>query len=161
MDDEQLKALRDNGGVIQVVAFNSYLKCQAESPERQQALAALRQEFGGDRGGEGRRAEFQKKMAEIDRQFPPAPRATVQDLVNHIDYVVKLIGLQHVGISSDFDGGGGVTGWNNASETMNVTLELVRRGYTEEQIGQLWSGNLLRVMEQVDKIGTQLRGGAS
>jgi membrane dipeptidase len=161
MDDEQLKALRDNGGVIQVVAFNSYLKCQTESPERQQALAALRQEFGGDRGGEGRRAEFQKKMAEIDRQFPPAPRATVQDLVNHIDYVVKLIGLQHVGISSDFDGGGGVTGWNNASETMNVTLELVRRGYTEEQIGQLWSGNLLRVMEQVDKIGTQLRGGAS
>ncbi len=63
--------------------------------------------------------------------------------MNHIDYIVKLIGLDHVGISSDFDGGGGVDGWNDASETFNVTLELVRRGYTEEQVGKLWSGNLL------------------
>lgn len=161
LDDEQLKALRDNGGVVQVVAFNSYLKCQAESPARQKALAALRQEFGGDRGGESRRAEFQQRMAAIDREFPAAPRATISDLANHIDYIVKLIGLDHVGISSDFDGGGGVTGWSNASETFNVTLELVRRGYTEDQIGKLWSGNLLRVMEQVERIGAELRGGAS
>jgi dihydrodipicolinate synthase/N-acetylneuraminate lyase len=71
----------------------------------------------------------------------------VADFVNHIDYLVKKIGIDHVGISSDFDGGGGVTGWNGADETFNVTLELVRRGYTEEQIGKLWSGNLLRVMD--------------
>ena len=62
---------------------------------------------------------------------------------------MKKIGIDHVGISSDFDGGGGVEGWDNAAETGNVTLELVRRGYTEQQIGQMWSGNLLRVMDRV------------
>ena len=81
----------------------------------------------------------------------------MKDFVDHIDYAVKLIGLDHVGISSDFDGGGGVAGWNDASETFNVTLELVRRGYTEEQIGKLWSGNLLRVMEQVEKVAKNLQ----
>jgi membrane dipeptidase len=73
----------------------------------------------------------------------------VKDFVDHIDYAVKLIGIDHVGISSDFDGGGGVEGWSGADETFNVTLELVRRGYTEEQIAKIWSGNLLRVMDQV------------
>jgi membrane dipeptidase len=82
----------------------------------------------------------------------------VAEFVNHIDYAVKLIGIDHVGISSDFDGGGGVTGWNDASETFNVTLELVRRGYTEEQIARLWSGNLLRVMEQVEEHAGRQRG---
>jgi membrane dipeptidase len=97
------------------------------------------------------RAEIQKKLEALNAKFPPPPRANVKDFVDHIDYIVKTIGLDHVGISSDFDGGGGVEGWNDASETFNVTLELVRRGYTEEQIGKIWSGNLLRVMEQVQK----------
>ena len=70
---------------------------------------------------------------------------------------MKKIGIDHVGISSDFDGGGGVDGWSDASETFNVTLELVRRGYTEEQIGKIWSGNLLRVMDQVQKIAAQMK----
>ena len=91
-------------------------------------------------------------MQEIDTNFPPPPRATVKDFVNHIDHIVKLIGLDHVGISSDFDGGGGVEGWNDAGETFNVTLDLVRRGYSEEQIAKLWSGNLLRVMAEVEKV---------
>jgi microsomal dipeptidase-like Zn-dependent dipeptidase len=81
----------------------------------------------------------------------------VADFVNHIDYLVKKIGIDHVGISSDFDGGGGVTGWNSASETFNVTLELVRRGYTEEQISKLWSGNLLRVWGEVEKVARTLQ----
>jgi membrane dipeptidase len=98
-------------------------------------------------------------MAELDKKFPGDPRATVADFVNHIDYLVKKIGLDHVGISSDFDGGGGVTGWNGAEETFNVTLELVRRGYTEEQIGKLWSGNLLRVMADVQRIAKQIQSG--
>jgi membrane dipeptidase len=106
---------------------------------------------------EDKRAEFEKKMAEIDAKFPPATRANVQDFVNHIDYAVKLIGIDHVGISSDFDGGGGIDGWNSAAEAFNVTLELVRRGYTEEQIGKLWSGNLLRVWGEVQKVGEKLR----
>ena len=96
-------------------------------------------------------------MAQVDSQFPPPPRATVKDFVDHIDYAVKLIGVDHVGISSDFDGGGGVDGWNQASETFNVTLELVRRGYTEEQIAKMWSGNLLRVMRQVEKVAAGLQ----
>ncbi|MBM4187544.1 MAG: membrane dipeptidase [Gemmatimonadetes bacterium] len=161
LDDDQLRALKQNGGVVQVVAFNSYLKCQTETPERQQAIASLRREIGNPSGSEERMAAYRARMAEIDRQFPPPPRATVKDLVDHIDYAVKLIGLDHVGISSDFDGGGGVTGWSNASETMNVTVELVRRGYTEEQIAKLWSGNLLRVMEQAELVGRRLRGDAS
>ena len=83
-----------------------------------------------------RRADYDKRLAEIDAKLPPAPRANVKDFVNHIDYAVKLIGIDHVGISSDFDGGGGIDGWNSAAEAFNVTLELVRRGYTEEQIGK-------------------------
>jgi microsomal dipeptidase-like Zn-dependent dipeptidase len=69
----------------------------------------------------------------------------------------EKIGLDHVGISSDFDGGGGVDGWNDASETFNVTLELVRRGYTEEEIGKLWSGNLLRVLDEVQEVAQKLQ----
>jgi membrane dipeptidase len=177
MDDEQLQALKKNGGVIQTVAFNGYVKiAPPPSTERTGALAALRKEFGitgggpggggggggGGRGGgggaalaklpEADRARYEKRLAEIDVKFPAPPRATVKDFINHIDYIVKLIGLDHVGISSDFDGGGGVDGWNDASETFNVTLELVRRGYTEPQIAKLWSGNLLRVMAEVEKV---------
>jgi membrane dipeptidase len=176
MDDEQLMALKKNGGVIQTVAFNGYVKiAPPPSAERTAALAALRKEFGLPPGGGGgggggsagggtgagagamaalsaeRRTEYQRRLNDLDARLPPPPRANVADFVNHIDYLVKLIGLDHVGISSDFDGGGGVDGWNDASETFNVTLELVRRGYTDEQIGKLWSGNLLRVMAQVEK----------
>jgi membrane dipeptidase len=171
MDDEQLLALKKNGGVIQTVAFNGYVKIAPPPSEaRTAAIAALRKEFGlpaaGQGGGGGgggaaaaamaklppeRRAEYEKRLAMIDFKMPPPPRANVRDFVTHIDYLVNLIGLDHVGISSDFDGGGGVDGWNDASETFNVTLELVRRGYSEEQIAKLWSGNLLRVMEEVQK----------
>ena len=77
-------------------------------------------------------------------------------LVNHIDYLVQKIGIEHVGISSDFDGGGGIGGWSDASETFNVTLELVKRGYTEDEIDMLWSGNLLRVLDEVDAVAQTL-----
>jgi len=215
MDDEQLLALKKNGGVIQVVGFASYVK--TDSKERIDALAKLRDEFGlqapggrggggggggrgrggagggdaaaprpcpvenaaggaaaqgrrgggGGRGGRGnaaldaltpeRRAEYDKRLAELDAKLPPAGRANVKDFVNHIDYAVKLIGIDHVGISSDFDGGGGIDGWNSAAEAFNVTLELVRRGYSEEQIGKLWSGNLLRVWGEVEKVAQKLQ----
>jgi membrane dipeptidase len=83
--------------------------------------------------------------------------ATVADFVDHIDYAVERVGLDHVGISSDFDGGGGIEGWRDASQTLNVTVELVRRGYTEAQIGQLWSGNLLRVWRQVEQVAARMQ----
>ena len=176
LDDEQLLALKKNGGVIQTVAFATYVK-ETATPARAQALDSLRKEFGlpagtplggrRGRGGRGRGtlsqlpperlAELQKKLAEVDQAYPPLPEPTVADFVDHIDYIVKKIGIDHVGISSDFDGGGGVTGWNDASETFNVTLELVRRGYTEPQIAKIWSGNLLRVMEQVAKVAAQIQ----
>ena len=162
MDDEQLAALKKNGGVIQTVAFDSYVKIKPpDSPARAEALAALRKEFqtqgGGGNLADDVRAKFRARMAEVDKAFPPAPRATVADFVNHIDYLVKKIGIDHVGIASDFDGGGGVEGWNSADETFNVTLELVRRGYTQEQIGKLWSGNLLRVMDQVEQVARDIQ----
>ena len=94
--------------------------------------------------------------AEVNSVAPPVD---VSDVADHIDYLVNLIGLEHVGISSDFDGGGGVEGWNDASETFNVTLELVRRGYTEQQIGMLWSGNLLRVLDEVQAVAAEIQAG--
>jgi membrane dipeptidase len=106
-----------------------------------------------------RRAEFERRMARIDRQYPAAGRATVKDYVDHIDYAVKLMGIDHVGIASDFDGGGGIDGWNSAAETFNVTLELVRRGYTEEQIAKIWSGNLLRVWGEAERVAREIQAG--
>jgi len=103
-----------------------------------------------------KKEEYKNRLAVIDTQYP-AVRANVSDFVNHIDYAVKLIGIDHVGISSDFDGGGGIDGWNSAAEAFNVTLELVRRGYTEEQIEKLWSGNLLRVWAEVEKVARKLQ----
>jgi membrane dipeptidase len=108
LDDETLERLAEDGGVVQIVAFNAYLG-DGESP-------------------------------------------TVSDLVDHIDYAVDLIGIEHVGISSDFGGGGGIEGWNNAGETPNVTAELVARGYSPEAIGMLWSGNLLRVWREAERV---------
>jgi membrane dipeptidase len=164
MDDEQLLALKKSGGVIQTVAFDGYVKIKpADSPERTAAIAKLRLEMGVQGGAqtqpEATRNEFRRRMADLDKQFPPPPMATVSDFVDHIDYLVKKIGIDHVGISSDFDGGGGVKGWNGAEETFNVTLELVRRGYTEEQVGKIWSGNLLRVMDEVQKAAADIQAG--
>jgi membrane dipeptidase len=171
MDDEQLQALKKTGGVIQVVAYSSFIKTtKPDSAERAAALAAARKDFNlPEPTGPGQRARFQAaltrmavdqraeyetKLAEIDKQHPGDPPVSLKDFIDHVDYAVQLIGIDHVGISSDFDGGGGVIGWNDASETFNVTLELVRRGYTEQQIEKLWSGNLLRVMEDVQRIAT-------
>jgi membrane dipeptidase len=178
LDDEQLLALKKNGGVAQMVALSAYVKTpKPDSPERAAAIAALRKELGlppagggpgGPPGGGARgfagmtdelRATYRARLAEINKRLPGDPPATVKEFVDHIDYAVKKIGIDHVGIASDFDGGGGITGWNDASETFNVTLELVRRGYTEEQIGKIWSGNLLRVMAKVDEVGQTLREG--
>jgi membrane dipeptidase len=102
------------------------------------------------------RATFDEKRKEIEARFPAA---TVSDFVDHVDHAVEVMGIDHVGISSDFDGGGGIEGWNDASETFNVTHELVRRGYTEEQIEKLWSGNLLRVWREVERVAAELQGG--
>ena len=147
LDDEQLRAIRDNGGVAQMVAFRRYIgEMPAEVNEGQRALAV---ELGLDTPA-GRAAAtpetfaaFQAGMAQLRAQYGDVDIAVLAD---HIDHAVAVAGIEHVGISSDFDGGGGVGGWENASETPAVTAELLARGYTPEQIGMLWSGNVLRVM---------------
>ncbi|MEO7457293.1 MAG: membrane dipeptidase, partial [Gemmatimonadaceae bacterium] len=211
LDDEQLRALGKNGGVVQLVAFRSYVKCDpTTTAERTTALSALNTEYGimpparaaggGGRGAGGaprgpqpgvagsacaapsaagafrnpaaiavdslvaalptdRRAQYLRRQAAINERYPVAAGATVKDYVDHIDYVVKLIGIDHAGISSDFDGGGGVEGYNCALEAINVTKEMVRRGYTEEQIDKIWSGNLLRVLSEVEKTAKRIQSG--
>ena len=89
-----------------------------------------------------------------DREDPPA---NMDDFMDHIDYMVEKIGIDHVGISSDFDGGGGIIGWEDASETMNVTSALRERGYSESEIAKLWGGNLLRVLNEVQEIAAKLQ----
>ncbi|MCC5793239.1 MAG: dipeptidase [Chromatiales bacterium] len=151
LTDEELKAIRDSGGVVQVVAFDTYLRAPPE--QKTAALRALREAFGirdfpdFARLSREQLAEYRLKADEIELRWP---KATVSDLVDHIDYAVELIGVDHVGISSDFNGGGGILGWDDASQTFNVTLELVRRGYSDEDIEKIWGGNLLRVMEAVE-----------
>jgi membrane dipeptidase len=151
MDDETLRALRDNGGVIQIVALDGYVK--VDPPEKTEAVDALREEMGIQSRGDWQaltdsaRGAYEERMEEIEDRWPGPD---VADFVDHIDYAVDLIGIDHVGISSDFDGGGGITGWNDASETVNVTAELLRRGYSDEEIEKLWGGNLLRVWGEVE-----------
>ena len=169
LDDEQLLALKKTAGVIQIVAYGGFVKTpKPDSPDRKAALAALRGEFNLPDPADPRlrgsfhsiltrmpveqRARYDERLAAINNEQPGDPPATVRDFVKHIDYAVSLLGIEHVGIASDFDGGGGIAGWDDASETFNVTLELVRRGYSEAQIEKLWGGNMLRVMEDVQRI---------
>ncbi|MBL7473329.1 dipeptidase [Robertkochia sediminum] len=176
LDDEQLQWIKENGGVVQTVAFSNYVdtkKHQAYNEKLNAMLAEKAEEAGFtllDRSearqlpAEERSAYYAKYMdfrasmkEEIDAFAIANNPVDVSDFVDHIDYLVEKIGLKHVGISSDFDGGGGVYGWNDASETFNVTLELVKRGYTEEEIRQLWGENLLRVMGEVEQVAASLQ----
>lgn len=160
LSDAELEALKANGGVIQCVAFASYVK---DASDRTQFIVKTRAELGlaaqqrsravdGSPETKEKMAELRKRMRAYDATYD---KASVKHFADHIDYAVKKIGVDHVAISSDFDGGGGVEGWNSAAETFNVTLELVRRGYTEEQIRKIWSGNTLRVLRAVEKVAAE------
>lgn len=146
LDDEQLRKIAEVGGVAQMVALGAYVKLP--SPAQKAAREALDSEFG-DRAtwDQAKRDRYGERRAEITAM---APEANVADFVDHIDHAVKIAGIGHVGIASDFDGGGGIVGWQDASETQNVTAELVKRGYSETDIAKIWGGNLLRVMEAVE-----------
>jgi membrane dipeptidase len=150
--DEQLKALAKNGGVIQIVALGGFLKLGVY--ERRKAINILKKEL--DDGGINNK-QFQERMKEIDAKYPSA---NLVDFVDHIEHAVKVAGIDHVGIGSDFDGGGGVTGFNDHSEALNVTIELVKRGYSAEDIFKIWGGNLLRVWREVEKVARDLHKGA-
>ena len=176
LDNEQLELIKANGGVVQTVAFGAYLKAEKHKrfTEAKQALEKQKsQEFDFHllSTSQERALEFKellkyqnrynrfsksikKEMQLLKQQTPPVD---VADFVDHIDYMVEKIGINHVGISSDFDGGGGIEGWQDASETFNVTFELVKRGYTKKEIEKLWGGNLLRVLEEVEMVAKSLQ----
>lgn len=177
LDDEQLQWLKQNGGVVQVVALDDYLninkmntrnkkiisiqKQVADSlgvkwyASKEEVMALKPQEQNDFFGYYKKVLDLANAKANKIEGFPP--NVNVADLVDHIDYIVEKIGIEHVGISSDFDGGGGIEGWNDASETFNVTLELVKRGYTEEEIDLIWGGNLLRVLDEVQAYANTLK----
>ncbi len=178
LDNEQLQWMKENGGVVQTVAFKSYLNTE-KNEKREEKEREIRKKIIEEAGlpwmerselralPTAQRAEMFEKYASLQPIFkerikeainlPPA--VDVGDFVDHIDYLIEKMGINHVGISSDFDGGGGIKGWEDASETMNVTMELVKRGYTEEQIEKLWSGNLLRVLDEVQAVAQKLQQG--
>ncbi|MGB5498289.1 MAG: dipeptidase [Maribacter sp.] len=175
LDDDQLKMLKENGGVVQTVAFSSYLN--SEKSDRLSAyMKSIYSKVADSLGIDWyERSQFSslsdaqkdafmenypkvmkiaKDLVKTKKDVPES--VNVADFVDHIDYMVKLIGIDHVGISSDFDGGGGIEGWSDASETMNVTAELIHRGYSESEIEKLWGGNLLRVLDEVQAVAAKI-----
>lgn len=157
LDDEQLLALKEFNGVAQIVALDAYVKPYTE--EQNAFREGLRAELGLSTPEE-REAALPELLATYEARLKGMwdiePRATVADFVDHIDHAVKVAGIDHVGIASDFDGGGGIDGWEDASQTLNVTRELVARGYSEADIAKIWSGNLLRVLADVEKTAAGL-----
>ena len=171
--------LKKNGGVVQTVAFRNYVNSEKHAAFRE-ASSKIEEEIAEEMGFEMVSRDSMRQMStetrdeyfalyrEMQEKARPrieqeteetAPSVNVADFVDHLDYMVDLIGIEHVGISSDFDGGGGVKNWMDASETLNVTIELVKRGYTEEQIEMIWSGNLLRVLDEVQKVAEGIQAG--
>ncbi|MBL8642921.1 MAG: membrane dipeptidase, partial [Rhodospirillaceae bacterium] len=147
------KAIAAKGGVVHIVAFNSYLK--NPPPEQQAELAAIEKKYGLKTFTEAfsklpkdKLPDFQNEMAEYRAKWPGA---TVADMADSIDYAVKLIGIDHVGVSTDMEHSGGVVGYKTAAEAEGLTRELVKRGYSERDIGKIWSGNFLRVWAEVEK----------
>ena len=157
LDDDMLKKLAENGGVIQMCILSSYVKKDKPNPEREAAFLALREKYKNynDLSDEERKKARDEWNA-MDEQYPQK-LATVADVVDHIDHIVKVAGIDHVGIGTDFDGGGAVEDCFDVSEMGNITLELVKHGYTEEQIRKIWGGNIMRVMAEVDKVAKEMQ----
>ncbi|WP_030131478.1 pyoverdine-tailoring dipeptidase-like protein PvdM [Pseudomonas sp. QTF5] len=163
LSDKELQLIKNSGGVVQVVGFSQYLRPLTQTT--QDKLNELRQQFDlaplpnlamalmpGDpviaAWSEKKFGQYASRLYAI---LEEEPKATLKDLGDAIDYTVRKIGIDHVGISSDFNEGGGVKGWNNVGEIRNVTAELISRGYSEADIAKLWGGNFLRVWDQVQK----------
>ena len=176
LDDEQLEWIKENGGVVQTVAFAGYVDVE-KNAKFQELANEIFYKKAEKEGFKILNNEEYLKMStseadlyyknfkrirqaikpQIDELQKTADPVNVADFVNHIDYMVDKIGIDHVGISSDFDGGGGIYGWEDASETLNVTKELVKRGYSKEDIEKLWGGNLLTVMDKVQAVAKKIQ----
>jgi len=151
LSDDMLLALKENGGVIQICVLSNYLKTPDPNPEMDAKLKELHDKYGDY----NLLSDSLKKLARNDYnniEKTYAKRATVKDIVDHIDHVVQVIGIDYVGIGTDFDGGGGVDGCSTASEMKNITIELLHRGYTKKDIAKIWGGNVMRVLQKVEDI---------
>ncbi len=151
LSDDQLRALAKKGGVVQICFLGAYVKTAPVIPEREKALKDLEARYGGPIRSirdDDQRAKAMDEMAAINKQYPQA-RPTVKDLVDHIDHVKKVVGIDYVGIGTDFDGGGGVVGCDDVSGMIHVTEELMRRGYTDREIEKIWGGNFFRVFDRI------------
>ncbi len=151
LDDAQLRAIASAGGVAQMVAFRSYVG--PVDPAATKALAELRSSLGLAAPGAFQAAspatldEFARQRSRIRAECPDV---TLSQFADHVDHAVKIAGIDHVGLSGDFDGGGGVRGWDSAAESFNVTFELLKRGYSEADLAKLWGDNILRVMQAAE-----------
>ncbi|MBK3507215.1 MULTISPECIES: pyoverdine-tailoring dipeptidase-like protein PvdM [Pseudomonas] len=168
LSDKELQLIKNSGGVVQVVGFPAYLR--PLSQPTQDKLNTLRARFDlpplpnlamalmpGDAiiaaWPEQKFGQYAQGLYGI---LEEEPKATLKDWGDAIDYTVRKIGIDHVGISSDFNDGGGIQGWENVGEVRNVTAELIQRGYSEADIAKLWGGNFLRVWDQVQKAAKPL-----
>lgn len=148
LTDEELDAIAARGGVVQIVAFKSYIRRPpADYADKVRIVRAkyglpatyARPTDGSEELAADKRTDYSHELGAL------LPDATVADLAASIDYAVKRIGVEHVGVSSDFNHGGGVEGWRNEGEALGVTRALVRLGYGESAIAKIWGGNFLRV----------------
>lgn len=155
LNDELLKALAKNDGVVQMCILSAYVKPAIKNPERDAAFSKLREKFKNyEQMDDASKEKLGMEWEELEIKYPQN-LATVKDVVDHIDHIVKVAGINHVGIGTDFDGGGGVTGCFDVSEMKNITIELLKRGYSDTDIEKIWSGNLVRVMNKVNEFATK------
>ncbi len=154
LNDDMLIALKDNGGVIQICILSNYLKQPEPNPVLEQKLNEIREKYNDFEGlSEEEFERARREYYEVRNQYRKL--ATVEDAVDHIDHVVQLIGIDHVGIGSDFDGGGGIEGVMDVSQMKNITHELLRRGYTRNEIEKIWGSNIMRVLRENEKLAQE------
>lgn len=157
MTDDMIKALARNGGVIQICLLDDYIKDPDTTTVRYQEEQALYKTYYSEQWeklGDEEQAAIRKKWRNLDKKYPKE-LPTVSDYVDHIDHVVQLVGIDYVGIGSDFDGGGGLKDCKDVSEFPNITAEMIKRGYTKEDIMKVWGGNFFRVFDAVVEMGRQ------
>ncbi|XWN30470.1 MAG: dipeptidase [Devosia sp.] len=151
LTDDQLRAIRDSGGVAQITAYRSYLA--DVDPQITAATSILRDRLGLNSGADFRAASpetldaYRRERSRIRAKFEDV---TLDRFLEHVEHAIEVAGIDHVGLSGDFDGGGGVKGWDNVADSPNVTAALLERGYSEADIAKVWGGNLLRVMRDVE-----------
>ena len=151
IDDDRIRRLAAKGGVIQVNSLSGYLIDGGETPEYRKALRALRQDYEHQPPDPAKDQAFEQRLAALDGQYK-IRHATFDDYMAHILHILKVAGPDHVGLGADWDGGGGVTGLEDISQLPKITDRLLKAGYTEPQIANIWGGNLLRVIRQAQAL---------